>query len=421
MKSDRDCCMSLWDCTRAIDERSFHRIRNRLALDHAKWDARVGDSESLARFPLIIPASAWQELSRLAEGLASEAVEAEAELLRDPGAIGCLGLPRPISELFRQAAREGGQPTPPLARVIRFDFHPTSEGWRISEANTDVPGGYAESSEFARLVSEETADARPAGDPGGALARAILGPLGESPGIALISTPGYPEDLQVTAYLAGRLRQLGARPFLIQPDQIRWDRGQARAVGPWSGEPIDGIFRFCQGELASRGRRPDGWESYFIGGRTPVCNPGSALLVESKRFALAWPRLTTKLPTWRSLLPEIVDPRAIRGRERDGWVLKEAFCNTGDSVAWPGSAGGSRWEKALWRARLAPSRWVAQRRFEAIPLETPIGSMYPCLGVYTINGLASGIYGRLAHGPIIDHRAIEAAVLIREDPRPIPS
>lgn len=28
-------------------------------------------------------------------------------------------------------------------RFLRFDFHPTEEGWRLSEANTDVPGGSA--------------------------------------------------------------------------------------------------------------------------------------------------------------------------------------------------------------------------------------------------------------------------------------
>jgi hypothetical protein len=299
--------------------------------------------------------------------------------------------------------------------VIRFDFHPTTEGWKISEANADVPGGYAESSDFPRLMSEHFPETSPAGDPGAGLARAMLDPIGESARIALVSAPGYPEDLQVTAYLADRLRRLGADAFLIQPDQIRWERGRARAIAPWCEGPIDGLLRFYQGEWLARGPRRAGWESYFIGGRTPTGNPGSALLVESKRFALAWPRLDTKMTTWRSLLPETVDPRTILGRERDGWVLKEAFCNTGDRVVWAGSADETRWQSSLWKARLRPSRWVAQRRFEAIALQTPVGPMYPCLGVYTINGRASGIYGRLAHRPLIDYRATEVAVLIRED------
>lgn len=26
-------------------------------------------------------------------------------------------------------------------RLIRFDFHPTTDGWSVSEVNSDVPGG----------------------------------------------------------------------------------------------------------------------------------------------------------------------------------------------------------------------------------------------------------------------------------------
>ena len=51
-----------------------------------------------------------------------------------PGAMRCGGV-------FTGAAG-GAEPTPAMARVVRFDFHPTSEGWKISEANADVPGGY---------------------------------------------------------------------------------------------------------------------------------------------------------------------------------------------------------------------------------------------------------------------------------------
>src|SRR5689334_2498593 len=88
---DRDCSPGLWGCSEEIDERAFLQIRTRLALDHGKWDARIGDTETLARFALILPAPAWRQLARLAERLAAEALDAEEELLRDPKAIDCLG------------------------------------------------------------------------------------------------------------------------------------------------------------------------------------------------------------------------------------------------------------------------------------------------------------------------------------------
>jgi hypothetical protein len=43
-------------------------------------------------------------------------------------------------------------PTPAAARVLRFDFHWTDQGWKISEVNSDVPGGYCEASDLPRLM-----------------------------------------------------------------------------------------------------------------------------------------------------------------------------------------------------------------------------------------------------------------------------
>jgi hypothetical protein len=37
--------------------------------------------------------------------------------------------------------------------------------------------------------------------------------------------------------------------------------------------------------------------------------------------------------------------------------------------------------------------------------------MYPCLGVFTVDGRAAGIYGRLSPRPVIDYAAVDAAVL----------
>ena len=60
-----------------------------------------------------------------------------------------------------------------------------------------------------------------------------------------------------------------------------------------------------------------------------------------------------------------------------------------------------------------PQDWIAQRRFEPLPLETHSGVRYPCLGVFTVDGRTVGVYGRMAAKPLIDHDAQDAAVLIR--------
>ena len=37
-------------------------------------------------------------------------------------------------------------------RLMRFDFHPTENGWVLSEVNSDVPAGMAEGSVLSELA-----------------------------------------------------------------------------------------------------------------------------------------------------------------------------------------------------------------------------------------------------------------------------
>ena len=69
------------------------------------------------------------------------------------------------------------------------------------------------------------------------------------------------------------------------------------------------------------------------------------------------------------------------------------------------------WKKIARAAWLHPGRWVAQRRFEAVPMRVGAAKFYPCIGVYTIDGRAAGAYGRVASRPLIDWRAQDTAVL----------
>jgi glutathionylspermidine synthase len=405
---DHDPRVEHWDAMREVAPALFADVRCRMVLEGCKWDPQVGDMATLAPFPLVLPPAVARALGELAERLTAEALVAERALLDRPESLKMLGLPRAI----RRALAMAIEPTPAAARVIRFDFHPTSDGWRISEANADVPGGYTESSLFPRLMAERCPGTQPAGDPAQALADAIVATSGSSGYVGLLAATGHMEDQQVIAFLAGLLRRRGCSTFRAHPRQVIWDNGVALLATPArKPQPLDALVRFYQGEWLERGTRRPGFAEYFRGGRTPVCNPGTALVVESKRFPLVWDRLGLEMPTWRALLPPTFDPRHLKPRSGRGCVLKTAFCNTGDTVAFADSPDQRRWSRALWRARLCPGQWVAQRQFESLPIPTPLGSMYPCLGVYTIDGRAAGIFGRMASSPLIDLTAIEVAVL----------
>jgi len=116
----------------SVDAKTFAELRRRVMLDGCKWDAQVGDITALAPFPLVMKRDRWNELASHAERLAAEAAAAELEIVLRPELLRLLGLPPAL--LKTMMAHE--TLTPAAGRVIRFDFHLTTEGWLISEATT---------------------------------------------------------------------------------------------------------------------------------------------------------------------------------------------------------------------------------------------------------------------------------------------
>jgi hypothetical protein len=87
----------------------------------------------------------------------------------------------------------------------------------------------------------------------------------------------------------------------------------------------------------------------------------------------------------------------------------------GEDVGLAGVTEAQAWRRIRRAARWHPGHWAAQQPFDALALEAPPGPVYPQLGVYTIDGRAAGIYGRLARRPLIDCRSQDVAVLVDGD------
>lgn len=394
-----------------LEPKTVLEIRRRAALEGYKWDAQVGDVTTLAPFPLVMKRSVWEQLSVWAQRLASEAAAAEAEISRRPHLRRMLGLPRKLQEVLGDPAPQ----TPTAGRVIRFDFHFTTDGWRISEANSDVPGGFTEASHFTAMMAARFPGLQPAGNPGDQWCDALSELVGPGGTVALLSAPGYLEDHQVVSFLASGLRRRGCRAHQAKPEQIRWREAHAYLDTAWHRGPLSAIVRFYQAEWICRLPESVGWRLFFRGGKTPVANPALAAITESKRFPLVWDRLSTQLPTWRALLPQTQDPRHVAWHRDDSWLVKMAMCNTGDTVSVRELMTAEQWLQTRLRVLLAPSQWVAQRRFDSVPVPTPVGPRHVCVGVYTVNGRTAGAYARLARKPLIDFAAVDVALLLEED------
>jgi len=388
----------------------FAELRRRTIFECGKWDPQFEDECVLADFALTLAPESWRELATLAERLARETLAAEAELLQRPELHAWLGLPPAIRRCLRACPTRGAARG--AARVMRFDFHWTRAGWRISEVNSDVPGGFIEAAGFSRLVADTLGLALTA-DPTSALADAAACEVGPGARVALVHASAYVDDRQVMVHLARALEARGLAAGLLDPTQIEWRDGHAHAATSWFEGSIELVLRFFPAEWLPNTRGEGDWRAYFAGSRTPISNPGAALLVQSKRFPLAWEALSVELPTWRALLPETRSPREVDWRHDEAWILKPALGRVGEDVGVRGVLAASDWKRIARAASWWPSSWVAQRRFESVALELEGAALHPCLGVYVIDGHAAGIYGRVARRPLIDSRARDVAVLLR--------
>jgi len=214
------------------------------------------------------------------------------------------------------------------------------------------------------------------------------------------------------AFLARRLAKEGLIPLLASPAHLRWQNRRALLQCDWWRGPLDAIIRFFPGDWLPLLPRPCDWPHLFAESETPLSNPPTALLVQSKRFPLVWDSLCTPLHTWRALLPETRDPRRVSWDADGEWILKPIFGRAGESVGIKNLTEPNSWRSIRRAARRHPWSWVAQRRFEVLPVAMGGAPMFPCLGIYTLGDQVVGAYGRIARRPLIDAHAQDAAVLV---------
>jgi len=391
-----------------LSARDLHAIERTLNLHHSKWDTRLGGRLTLASQALIVPQSEWQALTRCAEQLGAETVAMEAEISRRPELFRQLGIPGPLRRCLASLDRLAA---PGPVRAMRFDFHPTAGGWAVSEVNSDVPGGYGEATLLPVLYQPFLERFRRPPAPLTLWADALASAL-DGDTVAFLSAPGYREDHQVVRVLMQELADRGLICHWIQtPSALDWSGGEPRLRRARQA-PVHAIVRFYQGEWLSQLPRRTNWRR-LLAYSGIVVNPAASILTESKRLPLIWTRLSASTDVWRSVLPECRDPQSIGRADRGEWVLKGAFSNTGDSVMIGNEMTAQAWDAALRVARRQPYGWVAQRRFETTPLDSANGRLYPCIGVFAINGKAAGAYVRLSPQQLTDGLALEAPLLIR--------
>ncbi len=391
-----------------IPKEQYNSFRRKVIFSCHKWDPQVGDTNTISDQIAVISQKTAQQLCQWAEQLAAETMKLEKELIQRPDLYHILGLPKPIQKALVQ-----GQYNPDQnIRLMRFDFHPTVQGWAVSEVNSDVPGGLAEASQFNKLAATLLPDYEQYADAGKAIMEGFIPFLPEHHGIiAFVYATSYTDDRQVMDFLSEVFARAGFKCLILAPDHLHWGINGPVSIAVGQEGPVDGLVRFFPSEWLRFLPSSSGWQGFFRQ-TVPACNHPAAILTQSKRLPLVWRNIYNPTPTWQELLPETTDPRKVKWRNNQQWILKPAFGRVGGNISIPEAINLKEQTMIYRMATFFPNQWVAQRRFISLPLHSNSGDRHLCIGVFTVNGNAAGFYGRLGTVPRIDERAQDIAVLV---------
>lgn len=389
---------------------AYAAYRRQVIFAACKWDPQLGDTRLIGDQALVLSPAMARQLCTWAECLATETMHLEQAALARPDLHAGLGLPWALRRALARAVMRSPEPV----RLMRFDLHPTEAGWALSEVNSDVPGGLGEAAVMSRLAADLIPRTQALADPAAAVAAAFAKRLPAGSVVALVHATAYADDQQVMAYLAGALLAQGLAPVLAAPDHLQWSGDRVLCLAGDRPAQVQGLIRFFPTEWLPALSRRNPWYRYFAPG-VIACNPATAVLTQSKRLPLVWPGLGVAVPTWSALLPATVAPATGRWQADADWVLKPALGRVGEGIAIAGVTPKAEWRASRRGARWRPGVWVAQRRFTSCPVATSAGLRHACLGVYTVDGRAVGMYGRLSPWARIDARAQDVPVVVASD------
>ena len=397
-----------------IPHDKYDEYRMTLMFDCYKWDPQFLDSNTIAKYALVITRKEHEELKKLTEGLDVETRAAEEFLNQHLEFIKPLALPKKVSKEIKNMKNYEPQRH---VRLMRYDFHPTLEDkWAVSEVNSDVPGGFAEASFMPRAAMELLENERLSFiNFGEIMVDAMAEQIPQNGKIMMVHCTSYSDDRQVMQFLGDRLKEREFQILYGAADHIRFKDNTAYSILDGNEGKLDAIFRFTPLEWLTD-IKPKRWQGYFDT-TTVSCNHPVAMYAQTKRFPLIWDTLEKQglsLNMWRELLPDTLEVKAAKGKE--GYIYKPACGRVGEKISIEEACRGDEYKKILSDVKRHPKKYLAQKKFHSRPLTGENGESYHvCLGSYTVNGAHAGYYARISTTPRIDSNAADIPVLIEED------
>lgn len=393
-----------------IPKEKFDEYRINLMFDCYKWDPQFVDNNTIARHVLVLSKEEYDELKNLTESIDIETRMAE-EFLNNH--LDCAKKLELSKKFYKEITTMKNYDSNKHIRLMRYDFHPTQDGWVISEVNSDVPGGFAEASLMPKEAKKATGlDNCWFKNFGKIFIDTIAKKTPENGTIMLVHCTCYSDDRQVMQFLGDQLTKRGFKVIYGAADHIRFKNNKAVSILDGNEGEIDTIIRFTPLEWI-KDIKPKFWEGYFDT-ETVSCNHPVAIFAQTKRFPLVWDVLeqnNISMKMWRMLLPDTVEVK--NAKNKQGYIYKPAYGRVGEKIAIKEACSEKEYQKIMSEVSLFPKRYIAQKKFISKPLIDSEGKEHHvCLGSYTIDGKHAGFYARISNVPRIDSNAEDIPVLI---------
>jgi len=394
-----------------IPTEKYEKYRLDVIFKGYKWDPQFKDNNTVAKHILVITKEEFAELERLTEKLSTETLNAEIAINNNLHLAQSLAIPKQIR---RELKRMKNYSADQHVRLMRFDFHPTDNGYALSEVNSDVPGGFAEASILPELAAALfTGKKYWHKDFGEILANEIANKVVPNGKVAFVHCTSYSDDRQVMQFIGDKLENMGLRTIYAGADHLMFENNKALCTLDGNVGSVNFIFRFTPLEWLV-GIKPKRWQGYFDT-LTPSCNHPASFFTQSKKFPMAWNQLEQQgvdLSTWRALLPEtLLEVRDVSGK--DGFIYKPVYGRVGEGISIKEACTDEEYAKIMNKVKRNPKKYIAQKMFDSIPLTTEDEDKYHlCLGAYSVNGKAAGFYARISKTPRIDSNSADIPVLV---------
>ncbi|MGI6717127.1 MAG: glutathionylspermidine synthase family protein [Eubacteriales bacterium] len=391
-----------------IPEDQYTDYRYNVIFNAYKWDPQVEDHNTVAKQVLLIDKSTANQLEVLAEQLSEETMQMEEAMIKNLPLAKELGLPKDIR---KSLSRLAGYNRESNVRLMRFDFHPTTAGWAVSEVNSDVPGGIAEASVLPVIASKYFEGYEPRKNIADILLNEFKKLIGNNGTVAFIHATSYADDRQVMEFIGDYFKKNGFNSIMASPDHIVWKNKKAISIIQGQEGEVDGIIRFFPLEWLANLPKSCDWKGFYDC-TTPSCNHPVAILTQPKRLPLVWDKLNVDVTTWKKLLPQTINPKSV-DPDDESWIFKPSLGRVGEGISIKEAVSEKELRSIKKSVKRHPNNWIAQQKFISQPIVTNDYQTYHvCIGVFTVNGKSAGFYGRISPFSRIDGRAKDIPILV---------